>query len=79
MDCFRMAIGMILSAATATAWAQVQANTLSECERRKGFALLFDGTLESFRANFSEYRMNDSSQVPISPKWTVRVHRQRRH
>jgi hypothetical protein len=36
-------------------------NALSAEEKAEGFELLFDGTLESFRANFQDYRKRDTS------------------
>ncbi|GEM_PF-1752891 len=47
-------------------------NTLTECEKRLGFELLFDGTRESFASHFVEYQRGDSTGDPeLSKTWVV--------
>jgi hypothetical protein len=51
-------------------------NTLSECEKQEGFKLLFDGTIESFRSQFTEYKMVTptnplDNNLPISSQYKL--------
>ena len=66
----RAAWALALAASILRAQGQ-PANSLAWCEQGFGFKLLFDGTLESFRKNFSGYAMNDSSHLAPSSDWIL--------
>ncbi len=70
----RIIVAMTLVASLGAVHAQTTPalNTLTDCEKQDGFKLLFDGTVESFRSKFVEYKQgtNDSAGT-ISSQWKV--------
>jgi hypothetical protein len=59
-----------LLALCASARAQAP-NSLTACETLDGFRLLFDGTIESFRQNWVNYKQGADDNTDIDPKWTL--------
>lgn len=59
----------ILIAAWSAMAAAETVNALSEVEEAQGFTSLFDGSLQSFNANFVNYRKQDSANVALPPSW----------
>lgn len=46
-------------------------NALTECEKKEGFSLLYDGTLASFKDNFVNYVKNGTNTTILSSEWAV--------
>jgi hypothetical protein len=67
----RLIVALTFAASLSAVHAQTP-NTLTDCEKQDGFKLLFDGTIESYRANFTEYKQNSTDNtLPISSQWKV--------
>ncbi|MEO6095848.1 MAG: DUF1080 domain-containing protein [Fibrobacteria bacterium] len=48
------------------------ANSLTACEKQRGFEHLFDGTREGFASHFVAYKRDDSTtDPPLAATWTV--------
>jgi hypothetical protein len=46
-------------------------NVLTNAEKTEGYKLLFDGTLDSWKANWVDYVQNDSTNTTLSSSWKV--------
>jgi hypothetical protein len=61
----------IAAMALAAAGARAEDNVLTAAEKAEGYQLLFDGTLDSWKATWVDYVQNDSTNTTLSSEWKV--------
>jgi len=65
-------LGLGLIGVATTSFAQTTPdNTLSDCEKQKGFSQLYDGTIQSFRNNFVDYIKGNTANNTLNSEWKV--------